>query len=96
MKTPTDPRAILHSPILGGSQTIFRFENNFGASVVCYRGSYGYPELFELAVTKYEPGESNPDNFTLDMSTPITSDVLGFLNDEDVTRILDEIEKLNE
>jgi hypothetical protein len=81
---------------MDGTQTIFKFKNNLGASVICHKGSYGYPELFELAVIRYAPGIANPLKFDLDYSNPGASDVLGFLNDEDVSRILDEIENLNE
>lgn len=77
----------------GGTQHLFRFDNNFGASVVCHKYSYGGDEGFwELAVLKYdEDGE-----WSLTYDTPVTQDVVGYLTPKDVEGLLEEIEELTE
>ena len=71
----------------GGIQKIYQFENGMGASVVRHNGSYGGDRgLWELAVLD-QAGD-------LDYSTPITNDVLGHQNDEDIQNVLMEISKL--
>jgi len=73
----------------GGIQYVFRFSNGRGASVVRHRFSYGREKgLWELAVTNHT-GE-------LDYSTPITDDVLGWLNETEVENILGKISNLDE
>lgn len=68
----------------------FRFENNYGASVIKHFGSYGYEDdLFELAVLFFD----KDDNWNLTYNTPITSDVLGWLTNEEVLEELEEIKK---
>lgn len=76
--------------INGGNQTIYRFPNARGASVVCHEFSYGGREgLKELAVIRFDgPGEFE---FDLDYSTDITGDVLGWLTDDDVAETLQRI-----
>lgn len=85
-----------------GIQKVFRFENDYGASVVCFTmgtirgesvGSYGVRAgLWELAVVKFN-SEDN-DDFNVDLSTPITNDVRGWLTDDEVNEILAQIEAL--
>ena len=71
---------------LDGVQQIYKFPNGYGASVVKHQVSYvGKSQLWELAVLKGED---------LCYTTPLTSDVLGWLTDEDVQRALKEIAKL--
>lgn len=71
----------------------FRFENNYGASVIKHFRSYGYEDdLFELAVLYYdEEGKSH-----LTYNTPITDDVIGWLTNNDVIRYLNKIKNLTE
>ena len=72
--------------IFGGIQRIYRFENNYGASVICHEGSYGCKgHKWELAVLY-------GDDITYD--TPITDDVIGHLNDEQVPECLAKINAL--
>lgn len=71
----------------------FRFENNYGASIIKHYGSYGYEEdLFELAVLYYDDkGESH-----ITYNTPITEDVIGWLTNNDVIRYLNKIKNLKD
>lgn len=63
------------------------FANGYGISVIKAHFSYGGDAgLYELAVLK---------DGGLTYSTPITDDVLGYLTEEDVTRIGKEVEALN-
>ena len=66
---------------------VFQFDNGYGASVVCNSMSYGSQDgLFEVAVLDKD------GNITYD--TPITSDVCGFLDFDNVADILDKIKSL--
>ncbi len=66
------------------------FPNSYGASVVIgdttYGGSAG---LYELAVLR-----GDTENWKLCYSTPITSDVEGYLTPAEVTALLQRIEEL--
>jgi len=74
---------------LGGIQRIFKFANGYGASVVCNFGTYGGKEgKFELAVLN--------KNGCLTYDTPITSDVIGYLTEEEVQTILKQIDELTD
>ncbi|NCA14362.1 MAG: hypothetical protein EBS89_09555 [Proteobacteria bacterium] len=67
-------------------QKIYRFSNGYGASVVRNRMSYGAEKgLYELAVLKGDD---------LCYSTPITHDVLGWLDVKSVRKILSDIRDL--
>lgn len=73
-----------------GFQTIVFFENNYGASIVWNKFSYGNDEdLFEIAVLK---GNINSCDICYD--TPITDDVLGYQTSEDINNVLEKISKL--
>ena len=64
-----------------------QFPNGFGASIVIGSFSYGGSEgLYELGVLNRDGG--------LTYETPLTDDVLGHLTEDDVTRVLGEIEAL--
>ena len=70
----------------GGIQKVYEFPNGYGASVIKHKGSYGYSEgLWELAVLN--EGE-------LCYDTEITNDVIGYLNDPEVDRLLRKINQL--
>lgn len=65
---------------------VYKFDNGYGASVVCNSGSYGVQDgLFEVAILK-------GDDICYD--TPITSDVVGWLDFAGVTDILNKIKAL--
>ena len=77
----------------GGIQKIYHFPNQYGASVVRHWGSYGFKDgLWELAVIKFNKNGS----FKLTYNTPITDDVLGYLNEDEIDPILKKIEELEE
>lgn len=69
-----------------GTRAVATFVNGYGASVVT--GAMFYTDLdhpYELAVQRGD---------LLCYDTPITDDVLGYLNAEEVNVLLDEIEAL--
>lgn len=68
---------------VGDLQTIYRFPNGYGASVIHSIMSRG----LELAVLYFEG-----DTAHLSYSTPITNDVIGYIPDqEELTKLLDQI-----
>lgn len=70
---------------------IFRFENNYGASVIKHPGSYGYRnDNFELAVLDFKG-----DTWEITYDTDITDDVLGYLTNKDVLEYLKDIKELD-
>lgn len=84
-------------PLYDGVQRLYRFENGYGASVVRHSGSYGGSEgLWELAVIKWNDDLCRQFDWDLCYSTPITSDVIGYLKEDQVNTILSFIKKLNE
>lgn len=72
---------------MNGVKSRIQFENGYGASVVKHDFSYGGKNgLYELAVL-YD-NEIHYDN-------PVANgDVLGYLREEDVNKLLEEIQKL--
>lgn len=85
----------------GGTQTLYRFpHNNYGASVVQHTFSYGGDRgLWELAVIQFDDtGSEDPEDwhFKLTYKTPITDDVIGYLNEGEIEGILFQIEALAE
>ena len=78
--------------VLDGIQYIFEFENNYGASVVKFAGTYGYAnDLWELGVLYFDD-----DGYCLTYDTPITNDVIGYLTDEGVCAVLKNIKSLED
>lgn len=74
------------SPRSGGVTSRISFPNGYSASVVCGPYTYGGPEgLYEVAVLH---------DGAIVYDTPVTSDVLGHLSQDDVTRILNEVASL--
>lgn len=77
--------------LYGGPHKVYKFPNNYGASVVKHNYSYGGERgLWEIAVVYFVDG----DEWDIDYSTPITSDVLGYLTDEEVCETLEQIKNL--
>ena len=86
---------VVDRPLWAGRQRLYRFENNFGASVVRHNTSYGGKEgLWELAVIKWSEESIDPD-WRLVYDTPITDDVIGWLEESEIEPILLKIKSLN-
>lgn len=79
-------------PLGIGSQKVYRFENNYGASVLYDMDTNTILGLYELAIIKFLSAENN--DYELDYSTPITNNVLSFLEEKEVLKTLEEIQKL--
>ncbi len=79
--SPTESRTEL-----GNERYIFQFTNGYGASVIRNSQSYGGSEgFYELAVLK---------DGKIIYDTPVTNDVVGWLNKNDVAELLKQIEEL--
>jgi hypothetical protein len=75
----------------GAVQKLYRFANNYGASVVKGEHTYGGDEgLWELAVITFK----TDGEYSLCYTTPITSDVEGHLDDDEVEALLAKVEAL--
>lgn len=71
-------------------QWIFKFDNSYGASIIKGPYSYGGPEgKYELAVIRWYGAV-----WDLCYDTDITDDVLGHLSEDEVNKVLKEIEAL--
>lgn len=80
-------RAEIH-PAFDGLQAVVMFSNGYGASVINHFASHG----LELAVVVFHgPGF---DDFSLVYDTPVTSDVLGHLSEDELRATLAQIENL--
>ena len=74
-----------------GKQLIYRFPNGYGASVIQNLISYGADKgRWEVAVLKFQANVPY-----IDYTTPITNDVIGFLDFNEVEDVLRRIENLN-
>lgn len=77
---------IIHGSRLDGAQYIFRFDNNYGASVVKWTGTYGYEsDLWELAMIQFDE----------DGDYDLVDDVVGHLTDGEVCWYLGKIKELS-
>lgn len=75
-------------PCMNGIQTIYRFNNGYGASIVQHSFSYGT----EMAIVRFYG--SDMDDFHISYDSGITDDVLGYLSPADIDHYLDLIERL--
>ena len=76
--------------IVYGYHYIFRFENNYGASVIKWYGTYGFEQdLFELAVILWDG-----DEYDVSYNTEIANDVIGNLTRYEVMGLLRRIKDL--
>ena len=85
---------VVNLDFYNSTQRKFRFPNNYGASIIQHRHSYGGPELAELAVIKFTNGKGVFAHFNLDYKTPITSDVIGYLTEIEIQKLLHKIAEL--
>ena len=77
----------LTDPFMSGVRSRMMFENGFGVSVVSHTYSYGGKAgLFEVAVLN--------KNGDLTYDTPVTNDVVGYLNPDEVTEIMEQVQNL--
>jgi hypothetical protein len=75
-------------PMGTGQQCIVQFPNGYGASIVKGEHTYGGSKgLYELAVFGKDGG--------ITYDTPITDDVLGYLSEQEVEKILIDIKNLD-
>jgi hypothetical protein len=66
------------------------YQNGYGISIICNEFSYGGRDgLFEIAVLI-----GDEDNYEICYTTPIASDVIGYLTSEEVNSIIEDIKKL--
>ena len=86
----TFERERLDRETLNGVQTIYRYKNNYGASVI----KNTFSESFELVVIKYKNNEDNIEKFDICYDTHISNDIMRGLNMRNVVDILEEIRKL--
>jgi hypothetical protein len=78
-----------------GIQSLYRFQNGYGASVVRHSGSYGGKEgLYKLAVIRFT--SDCIEDYVLTYNTPITDDVIGHLTKDDVDTLLEQIRDLEQ
>ena len=78
---------ISDEPFMSGVRSRMVFENGYGVSVVSHTFSYGGKDgLFEIAVLD-KKGE-------ITYKTPVTNDVIGHLNPDEVTEIMEHVQKL--
>lgn len=76
--------------IKDGVQAKHFFENGYGVSVVRFPGSYGFEQdLYEVAVIK-----GNADKYEICYDTPVTDDVLGHRDEQDIENIMEEVSQL--
>jgi len=79
----------LHSTLFGVQARHF-FDNGYGVSVIRGPQSYGGSEgLYELAVLK-----GVEKDWKICYDTPITDDVIGYLSESDVEKLLNEVAAL--
>lgn len=76
------------------TQTISRFDNGYGASVIDH--GYGSEKgLYELAVVKWtKTSEGFSDFWDICYDTPIADDVIGRLSMDKVIEIIEKIKEL--
>jgi hypothetical protein len=70
-----------------GKKARMHFDNGYGVSVVSHTYSYGGKRgLYEIAVL-----DSNGE---LTYDTPVTNDVIGYLTEKDVSKVMKEVQEL--
>ena len=76
-----------YAPYMVGKKSRMHFDNGFGVSVVSHTHSYGGRDgLYEVAVLDKDG--------VLTYETPVTSDVIGYLSEEDVTDVMKQVQEL--
>lgn len=81
---------VYRNKLFDGVQYVFRFDNNYGASVVKSNSSYGSQyDLWELAIISF-----NNKVWSITYSTDITNNVIGYLSNEEVVYCLEQIKNI--
>lgn len=79
-----------HPYLKGGVQATHFFSNGYGVSVIKTPYSYGgNTGCYELAVL-----QGDIEGYTITYKTKVTKDVEGYLTEENVTELIEKIEKL--
>ena len=92
-------KAVAEKPEFGGVYKVIRFDNDYGASLICHAGSYGGNKgLWELALIEFEEGDEDMENFKLihDDNNVLggDGDIVGWLNEKEVITLLHKIEQM--
>jgi len=90
-------KLVRQTHIFGGVQRLYYSDNGYGASVVQHSTSYGYANnQWELAVVKWDadPTITLAAKFHLVYHTPITDNVIGYLDEDEIAPILKRIDEL--
>jgi len=75
------------APFMVGKKARMHFDNGYGVSVVSHTYSYGGKRgLYEIAVL-----DSNGE---LTYDTPVTNDVIGYLTEKAVSKVMKEVQEL--
>ena len=75
------------APFMVGKKSRMHFDNGYGVSVVSHTYSYGGKRgLYEIAVL-----DSNGE---LTYDTPVTNDVIGYLTEKAVSKVMKEVQEL--
>lgn len=86
---------LIERPTGTGVQRLYRFRNGYGASVIKGTYTYGGPQgCWELAVLSWPEATDSADGWELTYDTPITSDVVGWLSEDDVQELLHRVKAL--
>ena len=81
-------------PLYGGTQYLQIFDNGYGVSIIQHNFSYGGDRgLWELAVIKKI--ENEEEGWDICYDTPITSDVLGHLSENEVNNVVEKVKALS-
>jgi len=83
---------ILTRALNGGTQSLYRFPNGFGASVIQGPYTYGGPAgLWEVGVVTFD----SDGGWELTYDTAVTDDVVGHLDDDELADLLTRISNLD-
>jgi len=93
------PDCEIRHEIFDGTQRIYRFDNGYGASLVrnknslgCYESRTSNENEWELAVIYFDGNKI--DEYRLIYDTPITDDVMGHLEEDEIEEVLKRIKNL--
>ena len=87
-----------HIHIDGATHRLYRFPNNYGASIVWGGGLDSFMSMvedkpYELAIIRFIGGDDD-DHYYLDYANGLTADVFRFQNEEQIRDLLKQIKNL--